>query len=183
MVSEKYKYVYKSRCHFDMIPRKMKNYIPIEGYRFLSTFNFMYTYITHRVICFLYDQGLQISFSKSTGRTSLVARWLRTRLPMQGTRVWALVREDPTCRGATKPMCHNYWACALEPVSHNYWARVPQLLKPAYHNYWSPHAWSPCSATREAAAMRSTCATKSSPRSPQLEKSPRAGTKSQCSQK
>ena len=47
---------------------------------------------------------------------------------MQGTRVWPLVREDPTCRGATKPMCHNYWACALEPVSHNYWAHVPQLL-------------------------------------------------------
>ena len=40
------------------------------------------------------------------------------------------VREDPTCRGATKPMHHNYWACALEPKSHNYWARVPQLLKP-----------------------------------------------------
>ena len=34
-------------------------------------------------------------------------------------------------RGATKPMRHNYWACALEPVSHNYWARVPQVLKPA----------------------------------------------------
>ena len=37
---------------------------------------------------------------------------------MQGTRVRVLVQEDPTCRGATKP------------VSHNYWARVPQLLKP-----------------------------------------------------
>ncbi|KAJ8779538.1 hypothetical protein J1605_012422, partial [Eschrichtius robustus] len=41
-------------------------------------------------------------------RTSLVAQWLRIRLPMQGTRVRALVREDPTCRGATKPMRHNY---------------------------------------------------------------------------
>ena len=50
---------------------------------------------------------------------------------MQGTWVWALVREDPTCRGATKPVSHNYWACALEPTRHNYWARVPQLLKPA----------------------------------------------------
>ena len=49
---------------------------------------------------------------------------------MQGTRVWALVREDPTCRGAAKPMRHNYWACALEPASHNYWAHVRQLLKP-----------------------------------------------------
>ena len=49
---------------------------------------------------------------------------------MQGTRVRALVWEDPTCRGATKPMRHNYWAWALEPTSHNYWAHVPQLLKP-----------------------------------------------------
>ena len=61
---------------------------------------------------------------------SLVTQWLRICLPMQGTRVWALVQEDPTCRGATKPMRHNYWACALEPTSHNYWAREPQLLSP-----------------------------------------------------
>ncbi|KAJ8781165.1 hypothetical protein J1605_011149 [Eschrichtius robustus] len=41
-------------------------------------------------------------------RTSPVVQWLRFRLPMQGTWVQALVREDPTCRGATKPMRHNY---------------------------------------------------------------------------
>ena len=63
--------------------------------------------------------------------TSLVAQWLRICLLMQGTQVRALVREDPTCRGATKPMHHNYWACTLEPASHNYWACLPQLLKPA----------------------------------------------------
>ena len=50
---------------------------------------------------------------------------------MQGTRVRALIQEDPTCRGATKPVRHNYWACALEPANHNCWARVSQLLKPA----------------------------------------------------
>ena len=55
----------------------------------------------------------------------------RIRLPMQGTRVRALVQEDPTCRGATKPVRCNYWACALEPASHSYWAHSPQLLKPA----------------------------------------------------
>ena len=43
------------------------------------------------------------------GGTSLVAQLLRIRLPRQGTRVRALVREDPTCRGvAAKPVCHNY---------------------------------------------------------------------------
>ena len=41
-------------------------------------------------------------------RASLVAWWLRVRLPMQGTQVQALVREDPTCHRATKPACHNY---------------------------------------------------------------------------
>ena len=49
---------------------------------------------------------------------------------MQESWVRALVQEDPTCRGATKPVRYNYWACALEPASHNYWACEPQLLKP-----------------------------------------------------
>ena len=39
---------------------------------------------------------------------SLVAQWLRICLPMQGTWVRALVWEDPTCRGATRPVSHNY---------------------------------------------------------------------------
>ena len=39
---------------------------------------------------------------------SLVAQWLRVCLPMQGTRIRALVWEDPTCRGATGPVSHNY---------------------------------------------------------------------------
>ena len=39
---------------------------------------------------------------------SLVAQWLRICLPMQGTQVRALVWEDPTCRGATGPVSHNY---------------------------------------------------------------------------
>ena len=41
----------------------------------------------------------------------------------------ALVQEDPTCCGATKPMHHNYWACTVL-MSHNYWAGVLQVLKP-----------------------------------------------------
>ena len=39
---------------------------------------------------------------------SLVAQWLRTHLPMQGTRIRSLVQEDPTRWGATKPVSHNY---------------------------------------------------------------------------
>ena len=33
---------------------------------------------------------------------------VENRLPMQGTRVRALVQEDPTCHGAAKPGRHNY---------------------------------------------------------------------------
>ena len=107
---------------------------------------------------------------------SLAAQWLRIRLPVQGTRVRALVWEDPTCRGATKPMRHNYRACTLEPRSHNYWspcATTTEALTPR-----------PCALQREATAVRSPCtAMKSSPCSPQLEESPCAATKTQCSQK
>ena len=70
-----------------------------------------------------------------------MAQWLRICLPMQGTRVQALVWEDPICRGATRP----------------------QLL--------SLHVWSLCSATREATIVRGPRTTmKSGPRLPQLEK-------------
>ena len=67
---------------------------------------------------------------------------------MQGTQVWALVREDPTCRGATKPVRHNYWACALEPAH----------LEPVLHNKKSHCNEKP------------THCNKSSPRSPRIEK-------------
>ena len=65
-------------------------------------------------------QTYNFLLSKMRVRASLVAQWLRIRLPMQGTRVQALVPGDPTCRGATKLLCHNYRACALESASHNY---------------------------------------------------------------
>ena len=69
-------------------------------------------------------RGLTVAFACSPGRqialplrhtvkeesagASVVAQWLRICLLMQGTRVRALVWEDPTCRGATGPMSHNY---------------------------------------------------------------------------
>ena len=45
---------------------------------------------------------------KEKAGTSLGVRWLRIRLPMQGTRVQAVVREDPTCHRAAKPVRRNY---------------------------------------------------------------------------
>ena len=51
---------------------------------------------------------MKFTFLKCTLGTSLVAQWLRIRLPMQGTWVRALGWEDPTCRGAPKLVHHNY---------------------------------------------------------------------------
>ena len=48
------------------------------------------------------------SIKKKVLWASLVAQWLRIRLPMQGTRVQALVREVPTRHRATKPVRRNY---------------------------------------------------------------------------
>ena len=53
---------------------------------------------------------------------------------MQETQVWWLVQEDPTSYGATKPMCHNYWACALEPGICNYSAHPPRVCAPQEEN-------------------------------------------------
>ena len=80
------------------------------------------------ILATLGSAGQGQGYCRTGLRTSLVAQWLRIHLPMQGTWVRALVQEDPTCHGAARPVCHNYWACALEPMSHNYWAHVPQLL-------------------------------------------------------
>ena len=70
---------------------------------------------------------------------------------MQGTRVQALVREDPTCRGSTKPVHHNSWACALEPASHNYWARMPRAPAPQQEK---PPQWEARAPQRRVAPAR-----------------------------
>ena len=64
---------------------------------------------------------------------------------MQGTRVQSLVREDPTCRGATKPVRHNYWAYVLQLLSLH--AATTEVLVPRAHALqqekppqWEAHA-------------------------------------------
>ena len=131
--------------------------------------------IVFKTVLFLYSYGLQTNkFCRGSDEpsivarilwfasllriirgTSLVAQWLRIRLQMQGTRVRALVWEDPTCCGATKPVCHNYWACApqlLKPSLPG--AHTPQLLKPACSRACVLQLLSPCAATTEACTPR-----------------------------
>ena len=87
----------------------------------------------------------QIVKQSNLGGTSLVVQWSRTHLPMQGTRVWALVWEDPTCHRATKPVSHNYWACEPQLLSPHATTteacaprtRAPQQQKPPQ---WEAHA-------------------------------------------
>ena len=50
---------------------------------------------------------LQTGLELPVKRASRVVQWLRICLPMQRTRVWSLVREDPPCWGVTKPVCHS----------------------------------------------------------------------------
>ena len=82
---------------------------------------------------------------------------------MQETRVWSLVWEDPTCHGATKPMCHNYCAsnsrnCKLQPPSgsaaiteaHTPRACAPKQEKPLQWEVCAPQGRvAPIAATRE----------------------------------
>ena len=85
---------------------------------------------------------------------------------MQETWVQSLIWEDPICWGATKPVSHNYWTCALEPGSCNYWVHGLQRLKPVCSRacapqYEKPLPWEACILQIE-----------SSPHSTQLEKNP-----------
>ena len=63
---------------------------------------------------------------------SLVVQWLRICLPMHGTRVRALVWENPTCRGATRSVSHNTEPARLEPVLRNKRGRDSE--RPAHHD-------------------------------------------------
>ena len=62
----------------------------------------------------------QQKWLKAARGTSLVVQWLRILLPMQWARFPSLVREDPICCGATKPVHHSYGSLrAPGAVLHN----------------------------------------------------------------
>ena len=60
-----------------------------------------------------------------------MVQWLRICFAMQGTPFDPLVQEDPSGLEATKLVCHNYWACALEPAIQP--KRRHRSEKPLYH--------------------------------------------------
>ena len=87
----------------------------------------------------IWTQQITLKFSLKTFLLGLplVAQWYRICLPVQETQVWSLVREDPACSRATKPVCHHHWACALEHRSRNYWSSGS--LEPALCSRTSQH--------------------------------------------
>ena len=103
--------LYDGFCTF---PRKVLNFghtpTPSIHFSYNSPHPSLHLNFSHHLIS-------PIKSLSGGGGASLVAQWLRICLPMQGTQVQALVQEDPTCCGATKPMHHNYWACAPQLLS------------------------------------------------------------------
>ena len=97
-----------------------------------------------------YEKKLSKNAFKRDGGTSLVIQWLRIHLPTQGKWVRSLVWGDPTCRRATKPMCHNHrslcartcapgqgkllwWeACAPNLKKVHMWVLVNKIFKNKY---------------------------------------------------
>ena len=104
----------------------------------------IYEKLHHRLLweisLFLFNIGNKcLKFLKTLCRTSLLVQWLRICLPMQGTQIQSLIRQDPTCCGATKLVHHNYWACApcaTATKSTPPRANAPQQEKPPQ---WEVH--------------------------------------------
>ena len=59
--------------------------------------------------------------------------WMVKNTPANGGDIGSIPdREDPTGHIESKPMHHNYLACALEPMLHN--MRSHHSEKPGHHN-------------------------------------------------
>ena len=65
---------------------------------------------------------------------------------MQEIWVQSLVGEDPTCHGATKSICHNYWVRAPPQDKPLQWEATPQLE--SGYNYRKPAQWQGPSTTK-----------------------------------
>ena len=113
-----------------------------KGIIFIQTTSTLYLHFIKNLMGSLefFKLCLIIFITKPNFWASLVAQWLRICLPMQGTRVRALVWEDPTCHGAAGSMSHNYWACASgacapQQERPQWEARAPQWgVTPACRN-------------------------------------------------
>ena len=72
--------------------------------------------LIRQFLSFFFPSFYQIIPCKKLYRTSLVAQCIGVCLPMQGTRVRSLVREDFACHGVTKSCVTTTEPTHLEPV-------------------------------------------------------------------
>ena len=78
--------------------KKISSRILWKKHDFIQTF---IEYLLHASKWLISIRWKKYTNKNARGGTSLAAQWLRICLPMQGTRVWSLVQEDPTYCGAT----------------------------------------------------------------------------------
>ena len=74
---------------------------------------------------------------KNIPGTSLVAQWVRIRLPVQGIRVRSLVLEDPTCRA--EQLSPAPQLLSLRSRAHPPRAGAPQQEKPPQREAHAPN--------------------------------------------
>ena len=84
------------------------------------------------------QMGTKVPMKKEPRGTSPVVWWWRICQPVQGTPVQSLFREHSTCLGATEPLHHNYWACALEPLLAMTSSLCSPHLEKACTQQWRP---------------------------------------------
>ena len=86
----------------------MNNYFHVSDGKMNALFSIFLHFCIAKILNYQQIEKMQYRISEKGPRASLVAQWLGIHLPMQGTWVRALVREDPTRRRATKPVRHHY---------------------------------------------------------------------------
>ena len=102
-----------------------------------SSYHYTMIYISQNsshnwcILLFVNYTSIKLVKIKLPFRTFLMEQSIRIHPLMQGICVQSLVEEDSTGCRATKPLGHNYLACALDPRScRHHLAHMLQLLKP-----------------------------------------------------
>ena len=93
----------------------------------------------------IHDRIQTVNYNPANG-ISLVVQWIRICLAMQGTGVQSLFWEDSTCKGATKSVCHKYWAHELQLLNL-------LDLKPVLHDKRNHHDEKPSHCSRVTPAL------------------------------
>ena len=92
--------------------------------------------------------SLHASIQSSFPAMDLAVQWFRIHLPMQGTLLPFLVREDLTCHGTAQRVRHLTGHGTSMPLNHKYWVHE-STWSPEVTTRWATKIKSPWTATRE----------------------------------